>query len=42
MGVIPLQDDYSAKEELCFNLVETFKCNACAETFEVMKKLNEE
>jgi len=42
MGIITLQDDYSAKEELCFDMVERFKCNECEETFEVLKKLNKE
>ena len=42
MGLIALQDDYSAKEELCFDFVERFKCNDCQETFEVIKRLNKE
>jgi len=42
MGMIPLQDDYSAKEELCIDLIERFKCDDCEETFELIKKLNKE
>ncbi|MBN1923783.1 MAG: hypothetical protein JW791_03415 [Nanoarchaeota archaeon] len=42
MGLVALQDDYSAKEELCFDLIERFKCDVCEETFEVLKRLNKE
>lgn len=40
IGSVALQDDYSAVEDLCFNIVERFKCDACQITSEFMKTLN--
>lgn len=39
IGTVALQDDYSAVEDLYFNVIERFKCNSCKKTSEFLKDL---
>ncbi|VVB75687.1 Uncharacterised protein [Candidatus Tiddalikarchaeum anstoanum] len=40
LGSVALQDDYSSTEDLCFNIIERFKCDACQVTNEFLKSMN--
>ncbi len=40
IGSVAMQDDYTKVEDLCFNIVERFKCNDCDVTNEFMKSVN--